>query len=162
MILCKITKGLVDEIVADLSRPHPFAFERVGFLTMSAGHLRSGMILLAISYLAVPDDGYVEDDRAAAVINETTIRRAMQIAYTSRVGIAHIHLHDHKGPPGFSGIDEVETSKFMPPFTSVCPERPHAAIIKSRDSFVGRCWINNIVSAITEFQVIGDRLWSTR
>jgi hypothetical protein len=159
--IVKITEELLCEALADLSRPHPFAGERVGFLRARAGQLNDGIILLPFAYITVPDDGYARDHRAAAVINETTIRNALQTAYSERVAMVHIHLHNHPGTPRFSGIDISETDMFMPPFTAVRPELPHAAVVRSRDSFAGRCWINSSVIPITRFTVIGNRVWST-
>lgn len=157
----KTTASLLRSVERDLARPHPFAAERVGFLTASAGRTPDGVILLATGYISVPDDGYEDSYDAAAVINETTIRNALQTVYTERVGIVHIHLHEHRGRPAFSLTDETETGRFMPPFANVRPEQPHAAVIRSRDHFVGRCWMNATVLPITRFVIVGDHLRST-
>jgi hypothetical protein len=156
-ITLKLRADMHEEMLADLRRPHPFAAERVGFIVARPTRSKTGIILLASRYVVVPDDGYAEDYSAGAVMNEKTIFGAMQIGYAENVSVIHVHLHDGRGRPGFSSIDRRESAKFVPAFLSARPEYPHAAVVLSADSFVGRCWIHGKKKPqpIARFVVVG-------
>lgn len=155
----KITSQLLDVVRSDLRRPHRFAAERVGFLTARCSRGANGILILASKYILVPDDGYVSDPSVGAMMNETTIRSAMQIAYSEKVSITHVHMHDHYGLPSFSGIDRRESAKFVPSFVNVRPEYPHAAVVLSANSVTGLCWLpkRNKPLPIDVFVVVGPR-----
>jgi hypothetical protein len=159
-IAFKLRADLLDAIRADLRRPHPFAAERVGFIIARPTRSKFGVILLASRYVPVPDDGYAENYSAAAVMNEKTIFGAMQLGYAENVSVIHVHLHDHAGPPGFSGIDRRESARFVPAFLGARPEYPHAAVVLSADSLVGLCWIRGYKKPrpISQFVVVGSHL----
>jgi hypothetical protein len=138
----RITNRLLQSIVEDLQRPHDYAFERVGFISCRFGlgpnrHLLS----LAHSYSPVSDEDYIEDPAFGALIDSSAFRKALQIAYTHRVGLFHVHLHSHSGAPRPSNIDLQETAKFLPDFFNVRPNLPHGALVLSRDSVSGRIWL---------------------
>src|SRR5574341_1691005 len=61
-VVLKITSALLHQVRDDLRRPHPFASERVGFLTARCTRSGQGIVVLAAGYLAVPDNGYVPDE----------------------------------------------------------------------------------------------------
>jgi hypothetical protein len=159
-IALKLRSDLLDEILRDLRRPHPFAAERVGLIVARPTRSKSGIILLASRYVVVPDDGYAEDYSAGAVMNEKTIFGAMQIGYAENVSVIHVHLHEHTGRPGFSSIDRRESAKFVPAFLGARPEYPHAAVVLSSDSFVGLCWLTGKKKPqpISRFVVVGRHL----
>jgi len=159
-IAFKIRSEMLEEILTDLRRPHPFAAERVGFIIARPTHSKSGIILLASRYVVVPDDGYAEDHSAGAVMNEKTIFGAMQIGYAENVSVIHVHLHDHPGKPGFSQTDRRESARFVPAFRGARPEYPHAAVVLSSDSFVGLCWLKGKKKSlpISRFVVVGPHL----
>ncbi len=137
----KITEQLRDRVFADLLRPHPFAAERVGFISCRPAVAGSGVLLLASGFHAVADDDYLPDLRVGAMMGSAAIRKALQLAYGEQISMLHVHLHDHLGQPGFSRTDLRETEKFVPDFFHVRPELPHGALILSRDSAVARCWM---------------------
>ena len=105
-LVFRLSQGLYHEIQKDLSRTHPVAAERVGFLACGIATLdRGGLLLLADTYHPVADSHYVNDPRAGATINAEAIRAALQIAYRQKVSMFHIHRHEHYGRPQFSAID---------------------------------------------------------
>jgi hypothetical protein len=59
-IIFKITRDMLEQIKTDLARPHPFAFERVGFIYVRRGTLAEGQLLLAASYHPVRDEHYTK------------------------------------------------------------------------------------------------------
>ena len=137
----RIRRDLGDCIRADLRRPHPFAAERVGFMSASCARLASGgVVILAIGYHPVEDGDYLDDPSVGAMMGSAAIRKALQIAYLGKLSMIHVHMHDHPGTPGFSGIDLRESAKFMPDFFHVAPKLPHCAVVLSADSATGLCW----------------------
>lgn len=139
--LFKITRQLWSEVKTRLERPHPFAFERVGFLLCRAGLLEGGgVVILTHSFHEVADDDYLNDPSVGATMGPSAIRKALQVAYVQQASMFHVHLHAHRGKPGFSRVDSTETAKFVPDFWNVQPDLPHGAIVLSEDSACGKCW----------------------
>jgi hypothetical protein len=136
----KLTAALLDDIVADLRRPHPFAAERAGFIGCKVSAFRSGILVLAHTYILVPDDWYLDDPRFGCVFNADAMRAAMQFALTNDASMFHVHLHDYRGAPWFSRPDLRESSKFVPDFWNVKPDLPHGTIVLSTDAAAGLCW----------------------
>ena len=114
IIKVKLPGALYAEILRDLERPHPFAAERVGFVTGRMGTLEDGLLLLLTGYRSIPDCEYVNDPNVGARIGSDAITWAMQAAYHGRPrreGVFHVHLHGHRGgQPGMSGTDRPEDS----------------------------------------------------
>lgn len=161
----KITRPLLETIRRDLLRPHDHAGERVGFISCRVGALATGeLLVLSYQYHPVEDDDYVRDYTVGAMMGPAAIRKAMQRALSERVGVFHIHLHDHSGRPRFSGTDLTESAKFVPDFWNVRPEMPHGAIVLSRDAMTGLCWhpTSRRRVPIAEFHVIGAPLLNIR
>lgn len=140
-VVFKIARVLLHSVRSDLARPHPFAWERVGFLAGYPGVMGNGeIVILAQSYHPVADTDYVEADSVGAMMGAGAIRKALQIALSSRVSMFHVHMHEHVGRPRFSGVDLRESAVFMPDFWHVCSSHPHGALVLSRDSATGLCW----------------------
>jgi hypothetical protein len=157
-IAFKVTASLLQQVRADLARPHPFAAERVGFLACKVAALKSnGVIVLASSFHAVEDDDYQDDQRVGAMMGPAAIRKALQLAYNEPLAMFHVHSHDHYGRPWFSRTDLSETTKFVPDFWHVQPKFPHGAIVLSLDSMAGLCWVpgQRKPTCIVEFTVVG-------
>jgi hypothetical protein len=157
----KITSSLFEIIREDLLRPHAFAFERVGFLSCRFAYLKPfGLVVLACDYLSVADGDYVNDSSVGAMMGSEAIRKALQFAYNNEVGMFHVHIHDHLGPPRPSRTDIDETAKFVPDFWHVKPQMPHGAIILSRDSLSGRCWFpgRRKPIPISKLAIVGPQL----
>ena len=137
----RLSRQLVDQVQADLRRRHPFAHERVGFLSCRTAALPAGgVIIIPAAYYRLEDDEYVESDEAGAMMTEIAIGRAMQRAYHDRMSIVHVHEHGHNGRPDFSGIDIREAHEFVPDFFNACPRQPHGLMVLSRDYAAGLVW----------------------
>jgi hypothetical protein len=140
MIHFKITSQLRAQTMQDLRRRHPFAAERVGFISCRPAKTTRGLVILGAGYYPVEDEDYIRDRRVGAMLGPSAIRKALQLAYREGVCIFHVHLHDHFGHPGFSSTDLRETAVFVPDFFNVQRSLPHGALVLSRDSAVARCW----------------------
>lgn len=153
----KITAGLLATIRADLHRPHPFAGERVGFISTGMAMSSDGLVLFAQGYRAVDDNDYVRDDTMPVMMGPDAIRKAMQWALTEKVGIFHVHSHGGRGIPKFSGIDLAESAKFVPSFLNVAARRAHGAIVLSGDAASGLVWLSRteVPRVISEFVEVG-------
>ena len=156
----KMTQQLRAEMLADLARPHEFAFERVGFISCQAARTPTCLLLLAQSFHPVADEDYLPDESVGAMMGTDAIRKALELAYNTGVAMAHVHCHDHKGKTWFSGIDLKESAKFIPDFFKVCPNVPHTAIVFSRDSAAGLCWTAKTgrPQVINKISVVGNPL----
>jgi hypothetical protein len=139
-ITLRIPSMLRDEMLADLRRPHAFAFERIGFVYCKQSRVPSGWLLLAYRYASTRDDRYIEDDTVGARFDSSAIREAMQVALDEVAAALHAHLHDHTGRPRMSKTDLLEMQALMPCFVNLCPERMHGALILSADAAVARVW----------------------
>jgi len=133
------------QIIRDLSRPHPFATERVGFLVGRLGSLESGgQLILLTSYHSIPDEQYIKDFSVGARVGSDALIWAMQAAYRGRSvreGIFHIHIHGHHGEPRMSATDRRETPRLIPGFQSVGRAAAHGIIILSSDHGAGWVWL---------------------
>lgn len=159
-VIFRAKNELFAHVRSDLKRRHAFAAERVGFLACQATRIDGGLLILAASYDPVSDDDYLNDPRAAAMMGPSAIRKAMQKAYNGgaqNVSIFHIHMHEHRGLPGFSSIDLAESRKFVPDFFNVAPLMPHGAIVLSYDKAAGACWLaqDHEPVAIKHFEMVG-------
>lgn len=140
MIRLRMTTTLLEAMLADLRRPHPFAFERIGFLCCRQSRVPSGYLLLGYRYLAIDDDRYIRDKSVGARFDGTAIRTGMQLALTEGATIFHVHVHEHAGVPRMSRVDTREMQQLMPCFVNVCPERLHGALVLSADRAYARVW----------------------
>lgn len=155
----RITDQLLGEVHADLGRPHPFAAERVGFLTCGVGALScAGLAIYAATYHPVLDDDYVEDHRAAAMLGPRAFRKILQFAYREPTSVFHVHRHEHSGLPSPSRTDQTESTRFVPDFWKVCPNHPHGIIILSLDSIYGRVWHpkSHQILPFTQYKIVGE------
>jgi hypothetical protein len=153
----KISESLLKCIHADLSRPHRFAFERIGFIACRHASVTGGIALLAERYHTVEDDDYLNNTKVGAMMGPSAIRKALQIAYKEPISMFHVHRHEHRGIPRFSPLDLRENAKFIPDFWKVRPGIAHGAIVLSHDSAFGLAWdpIDRIPKPFNEFTVIG-------
>ena len=160
----KITTALLTAIRSDLQRPHPFAHERVGFISAGLSAFNSGLLVLAREYRSVADNEYLRDPTVGAMMGPDAIRNALQWALQDGVAIFHVHTHKGRGIPSFSGIDMRETAKFVPDFFKVAPQCVHGAIVLSNTA--GHClvWFDRLQPShfVTSFIEVGVPLckWS--
>ena len=74
----KITRRLLESVRRDLERPHPFAYERVGFISAGLSSAEDDLWVLARSHRAVADDDYLRDPSVGAMMGPEAIRKAIQ------------------------------------------------------------------------------------
>lgn len=162
-VIFKTTDGFLSALQHDLDRLHSFASERVGFISVRAATAHRNLILFPETYYPVADSDYMDDRTVGAMMSQEAIRKALEIALLQRVGIIHVHKHDHRGTPAFSPIDLREQIKYIPDFFTVRPDMPHGAIVLSRNGAFGRVWMSpKRIIEISEFYVIGSKVkvWS--
>ena len=71
----RITSNLLERIHHDLSRPHPYAEERVGFILCGVGGLPGNdLLILGENYHPVSDEHYIDDIRYGAMMGSPAIR----------------------------------------------------------------------------------------
>jgi proteasome lid subunit RPN8/RPN11 len=161
----RITRRLLESIRRDLERPHPFAYERVGFISAGVSSAADDLWVLARSYRAVADDDYLRDPSVGAMMGPEAIRKALQWAMSEGVAIFHVHTHGGHGHPGFSGVDLREQAKFVPNFFQIAPQCPHGALVLSGNSAHGHIWLDGDkpYKPITRFVEVGAPLntWNT-
>lgn len=132
----KIPKQIHLQMLDDLNRPHPFAFERVGFLYTTSILLKDNtVIILAKDYIAVDDENYIEDKNVGAKINSTAIRIAMQKMLDNNEGCFHVHLHSHKGIPYPSYTDNKGLPNIAKSFSNISKFQANGYVILSENSF---------------------------
>lgn len=154
----KISHELLKAAFADLRRRHMFALERVGFFICRPAHrTKGGLLLLGQEFCPVADEDYVDNPKAGATMGPDAIRKALQTAYNREASMFHVHIHEHLGRPVFSTTDHRETARFVPDFWNVQRELPHGAIVLSKDSACGKCWIpgKDDPMEISEFVSVG-------
>jgi hypothetical protein len=156
----KMSQLLRQEVLTRLFLPHSFAHERVGFLSCRVAATVNGMLVLAGDFHPVRDTDYLEDHSVGAMMGPAAIRKALQLAYNNACSMFHVHCHEHKGRPGFSGTDFRETAQFVPDFFNVQPALPHGALILSTDSAVGLCWTGqtNLPLPLAKISFVGEVL----
>lgn len=161
MITLRISSTLFEEMLDDLRRPHEYAAERVGFMHCRESVLRSGNLLLAQKYHPIRDDQYLEDASVGARFDGSAIREAMQTALTEATSVFHVHLHEHRGLPRFSGIDKREMRQIMPCFVNLCPERLHGALVLSANRALVSIWGTDLPpqgQAPDKISLVGSRM----
>lgn len=134
-IKIRIPHAIYHDMLEDLRRSHPFAFERVGFISTNSKKLKSNTIIITVTgFQSVDDHDYMEDGSVGARINSTAIRKAMQMVLDKESGCFHVHLHDHKDTPSPSLTDKKGLPGVIDSFSNVSSE-PHGIMILSDDSF---------------------------
>jgi hypothetical protein len=162
-IIFRATADFMTSVRNDLGRPHPFADERVGFITVRAALAGQTLILLAQDYHPVADDDYLRDSSVGAMMGQEALRKALEIALLNPVGIFHVHIHLFPGPLWFSHTDLREQLRFVPDFFKVRPTMPHGALVLSPQATAGRAWLNaDKIERIAEFNSIGARVQVSR
>lgn len=120
----------------DLTRPHAFAAERIGFAFTRSSRSVDGRStwILVTGYDPVLDDEYIDDPTVGARINSSAIRRVMQRVITTGEGAFHVHIHEHEGEPGLSYVDREELRPLMQSIRNASPTSDHGILLLSQDS----------------------------
>lgn len=140
MIHVKMTKMIYDTLRADLNRPHPFAYERVGFILAKKENTGDNLTIFATNYYPIQDSHYIDDQDVGARIGSAAIRGIMEQAYPVKDCIIHVHLHDHQGPPRFSKVDRIGYNQMIPSFHNIGGSAVHGAMVFSLDNAIGLIW----------------------
>ena len=154
----KIVDSFLDDVRADLERPHEFAWERVGFIRVGLAMGQDETLMLAAEYSGVADEDYEQCWSVGAKINANAIRKALAWADGWRGGIIHIHAHQGYGKPKLSPDDREGNERLIPTFFNVAPSKVHGAVILSDDQFAGLIWPSKtaLPIEITRFSVVGS------
>lgn len=161
----RLTRHLLERVHADLSRPHPYAWERIAFLTCQPAPLRAGaMVLLGLDVHPVVDGDYERDDTVGAMLGAGAFRRILQVAYGKPVSVLHVHRHEHRGKPWFSDIDLREARKYVPDFWKVRSGFPHGILVLSHDSAAGLIWLpeSRTQTRLARISVVGTPVQEIR
>jgi hypothetical protein len=164
-IQLRMTEQILSTIHADLSRAHPHATERVGFLSCGIADLADrGILLLVREYHPILDEDYLVDPTVGARIGGGAFRMALSCAYSNSVSMFHVHRHEVLGVPRFSDVDLREYARFIPDFWNVRPTHPHGALLLSEDSVRGLVWIpgRRQPCQLDEIKIVGRHLLSIR
>jgi hypothetical protein len=146
----KISRELYLKALDDLRRPHEFAYERVGFLTAKHGNRSGGhQLVLLTDYHPVPDNQYIDDPGSGARINSAAIREAMQRVLDTGDGAFHIHLHDHRGKPGFGEMDQEEIPRVVSGLRVAGPDAPHGMLLFSGNHAAAWVWLPRLSKPVT-------------
>lgn len=142
----RIPQRLHRQMLDDLRRPHPFAFERVGFLyTTSVKMPDKTILIIATEYTPVEDTHYINDYSVGAKINSDAIRTAMQRSLKNQTGCFHVHIHDHRGKPTPSRTDIKSLPGVVESLCNIAPDEANGYLILSRDSFYAGVKVKGIV-----------------
>jgi hypothetical protein len=137
-VCIRIPAEIYKAVFADLRRPHPFAAERVGFLSASYKRYQKNEAIITITeYHTVPDDHYIRDSSVGAKINGDAIRACMQRIINTKKGCFHVHLHEHRSRPSPSPTDQNGLPPLVQSFFNVNPKFANGFLIFSKDSFYG-------------------------
>lgn len=138
----RLSRVLVEEMKADLRRTHPFAAERVGFLSVATGRGDAGeLLVLGLEYRPVAEEHYIEDPQVGVKIGVGAIRAAVDRVRLARRGLFHVHLHEHRGRPDFSSTDRHEQPRLVESFRHVGPGVPHGMLVLSDDGAAAWVWM---------------------
>lgn len=159
--LLRLRRGLFDAMREDLRRPHDHAAERVGFIYGPVAWLGDARaLILPAAYEPVADDAYVDDPGVGARIDRGALRRAMQRVLSTGEACFHVHLHAHRGTPGFSAVDADMLRGFVPPLQVVGPAARHGGLVLSENAAAATSWCP-ARRALTPVRVaiVGSPLW---
>ncbi len=150
----KLTRGLYREILTDLDRPHPVAYERIGFVMARLGKISpSETVIIFTEYLRVPDEDYINDPKVGAHVGSPVIRSVMQKILDDTTGAFHVHLHPFPGRPQLSRTDIAGILPLIPSFRAVGPELPHGILLLSPDDIMAQIWLPGNKNPITAEKV---------
>lgn len=144
-LIIRLADSLYEKVRADLTRPHPFAAERVGFLFTKTGTGPGGSVLLfPVDYLSLPDEQYIDenDPFVGAAINGDALRSAMQRVLDTGMGGLHVHMHaHHSGRPCFSPTDWHDLPDIVQSLKNANARLIHGALLLSQDMVTGALWL---------------------
>lgn len=158
----RITTRLLNEIRNDLSRPHPFASERVGFLSVAQGSTEDEThLILGVQYHPIPDNNYINDPGVGARIDSSAILEALQRIKDTNLGCFHVHAHPWSGVPRLSKVDRREIPPLVKSMAVVGTESTtHGVLVMSPDNGYAEVWNSrsSSLAAVDQIKIIGRPL----
>lgn len=153
----RIPRSIRCMMLEDLRRPHPWSFERVGFLFTKSKLLNSQtLLIIAIEYVPVGDTDYIEDESVGARISSNAIRQAMQGSLNKKSGCFHVHLHDHRGIPKPSFTDIEGLPGVVRSLSNVASRQANGILILSKNAFFSKVQFNDVFYNNTaEISIVG-------
>ena len=133
-----INKDTFSLAIEKLSSPHPFAYERVGYIL---GSYEKGILYLD-DWLSVSDDLYEENDQVGARISREGMLWLMKKAFSLKKTFIHAHIHDFQINPVFSYIDEQSAKEVSKGLISITDVRPQGAIVIGKEFSRLKLWTN--------------------
>ncbi len=138
----RVRREFFEAMAADLRRAHAFAYERVGWVfAKQTLPSTEDLLLLAVDYVPVADEDYLEDSHVGARFNAATIRSAMQRSRAAGMSCLQVHLHDHQGHTSFSSVDCRTIDELATSLRVVAPTLAHGGLVLSDDSATARIWL---------------------
>lgn len=139
-IQVRFPRAIYEQVRSDLARSHPYAAERIGFLSTALKIYKDGSCLLLVTdYCPVGDSEYIPDDKVGARIGSNAIRTVMQRIIDTQHGSFHVHMHGHNGIPSLSRIDHNELPRLVASLRNANPNLPHGIFLLSNDYC--NCWV---------------------
>jgi len=156
MIIVRCTRRFHAAMLADLRRPHEFAYERVGWVFAKQARAKSDVLLLPVEYVPVEDANYIRSARAAACFDTQTIRGALQHARNSGLSCLQVHLDDHAGDTDFSDTDIETIDALAASLRVVAPNTAHGGLVLSQASGTARVWWTDLaLPAAAQVSIVG-------
>lgn len=150
----RLTRALVEEMLTDLRRPHPFAAERIGWMSGTTGRIEGdGWVVLGREYESVPDEHYVFDPSVCARIGTEGIRTTVRRVFTTQCGLFHVHLHDFPGETDFSRQDRADQPSLVTSWAHANPNMPHGMLVLSQTSAAAWVWLPGAVGPVRPEQI---------
>ncbi len=150
----RLTRGLVQRMIADLRRPHAFASERIGFLGVATGKAdNEDLLVLGLEYQPVADEHYVADDSVGARIGTVAIRDVIRRVLQTGRGLVHVHLHDFPAEPRFSPQDILEQPPLVESFVRANPRLAHGMLVLTPSSAAAWIWPPAISGPVLPAQI---------
>lgn len=137
----RIPRRLYKSVRSDLKRPHPFAAERVGFLSAAPGSTTDSRLVLLSGYTSLPDERYVPDPFSGARIDSRAIQGSLQRVLDTGRGEFHVHMHPGRGMPRLSRMDRDELPRIVRSLCVAGPRAPHGIVLLSQDSITAWVWL---------------------
>jgi hypothetical protein len=140
-VVIRIPQSFLDSVIEDLSRPHPLAAERVGFIFTKSSRAGPGqVIVLPTTYTPVDDKHYIDDPTVAVRINSDAIRMAHQRSRDSSHGCLHVHMHPGSSRPWFSRVDLETLQGLSPSLRRMASAAVHGGLVLAGTRASGLVW----------------------
>tara|TARA_B100001971_G_scaffold162689_1_gene153001 strand:+ start:3825 stop:4325 length:501 start_codon:yes stop_codon:yes gene_type:complete len=154
----RVHQNLYEEAFRDLRRPHPFAYERVGFLSSSTVQIDPEHVLVLLTdFHSIPDDHYLENPDVGACIGTEAIRAAMQRSIALQAGQIHTHIHEHWGQPHPSSDDLEGVPPINRSLSLTSPNQTSGYLILSHNSAWAELNVakSGLITRADKFTVVG-------